>query len=230
MNNLRIADMAECEKPTEKLINEGCEKLSDAELLAVILRTGTKDLSVINLAQQILNGHPVFKGLSGLNSRDINSLMEIPGVGKTKASQILAVMEISRRMASQSKRDRLEFDSAESVADYFMEDVRYLTKEKVFALFLSSSNSYIHKILISVGGLNRSMLSPREIFVEALKINAASVILIHNHPSGDPTPSEMDILVTKKIKDLGDELGVTLEDHIIIGDGCYTSLYERGLL
>ena len=227
VTNLKISDMAIPEKPVEKLMEHGAASLSDAELLAIILRCGTRDMNVITLSQLILNSHPVYKGLRGLNYRDIYSLMDIPGVGKTKACQILALTEISRRIASETVRQSTEMNSPSDIADYFMEQVRYLTKERVYAVFLNSSMEYLHKILISEGSIDRSIVSARDIFHEALKVNARYVVVLHNHPSGNPEPSDMDILVTSRLYKLGESLGVDLLDHIIIGDGIYFSFKEH---
>lgn len=229
-NNLKIADMAEHEKPVEKLLRLGAEYLSDAELLAIILRTGDRDKSVLDLSQQILNSHPIYKGLNGLNYRHVNDLMSISGVGKVKASQILALNEISRRMSTERHYEKIKLDNPESVANYFMEKTRYLTKERVVALFESNSNECIHEVLISVGSLDRAMLPAREIFKEALMANAASIILMHNHPSGNPEPSDIDIIYTKKLKKQGEEMGIPILDHIIIGDGVYYSMKEKEII
>ena len=230
MNKLRIKDMADNERPVEKLAYYGADKLSDAELLAIILRTGSNDMSVIELSQMILNSHPIHKGLKGLNYRYIEDLIQIPGVGRVKASQIIAITEISRRMSSENSIDKIRLDSPDTVADYFMEEVRYLTKERVYALYFSTANDLIHKTMISEGTLDRSIMSPRDIFKEALRLDAASIILIHNHPSGNPRPSDMDIIITKRIKQLGEDMGIKLLDHIIIGDGIYYSLLENELI
>ena len=230
MQSLKIRDMAEHEKPVEKLLSYGAEMLSDAELLAIILRTGTSNMSVIELSQLILNAHPIYKGLSGLNYRYAYDLMDIPGVGKVKACQILALNEISRRMATERTSPELTLSSSESVANYFMEQVRYQTKERVYALFCSSSCGLIHKVMISEGSIDRSIITNRELFKEALKANAASIVLIHNHPSGNPEPSNVDLVITKRIKKMGDDMGIPLLDHIIIGDGVYYSMHEKGLL
>ncbi|MBO4591664.1 MAG: DNA repair protein RadC [Eubacterium sp.] len=230
MNNLRIVDMAENEKPVEKLMQYGAEVLSDAELLAIILRIGTNDISVINLAQKVLNNHPVHKGLRGLNYQDIKMLTEIPGVGKVKASQIKAVAEISKRMSTEVAKENVRFDNAYSIADYFMEECRYLQKERVYALFLNTANSLLYKLQLSEGSVDRSIVSPRELFKEALRHDATQVVIIHNHPSGDATPSDIDIMLTKNIYDMGIQLGIPLIDHIIIGDGVYTSLREQNLM
>ena len=230
MENLKIADMAENEKPVERLQKYGAEFLSDAELLAIILRTGTSDMNVVTLAQMILNSHPVYKGLKSINYRSVSDLMTIHGVGKSKAAQIMALAEISKRMNLSRKEEHVNLSSPDSVADYFMEEARYLDKERVYALFTSNDNSLLHRVMLSEGSINRSILSTREVFKEALKCNAASVILIHNHPSGNPSPSDMDILVTKQISDLGNKLEIPLLDHIIIGDGIYFSFKEEGII
>ena len=224
---LKISDMAEQEKPVEKLLEYGADALSDAELLAIILRCGTKDMNAINLSQLILNSHPVYKGLAGLNFRDFSGLMTIPGVGKTKACQILALTEISKRISSQTVRRDTKLSSPDEIASYFMEQVRYLEKERVYAVYLNSNMDYLHRVLISEGSLDRSIVSPREIFLEAFKVSARYVVLLHNHPSGSPEPSDIDIVITAKIRKLGESLGIDLLDHIVIGDGIYYSFREH---
>ena len=227
MNNLRIADMAESEKPVEKLLSTGTETISDAELLAIILRTGNDEISAISLAQQILNSHPIYKGLGGLNHRNPKELMDIRGVGKVKAAQILALTEISKRIASAERKDNVSFDSPFSVADYFMEEVRYLEKERVYVLFMTTDNSPFHKIKLSEGSIDRSIMDTRELYKEAVKYNAKSIILLHNHPSGNPQPSDADIIITKKIQEFGKMVEIPLLDHIIIGDAEYYSFKEH---
>ena len=230
MNNLRIADMAANEKPVEKLMEYGAEFMSDAELLAIILRCGTKEMSAIQLAQLILNSHPVHKGLVGLNYMSVDELTDIKGVGKMKASQIAALAEISRRLASHAFKSEISLNDADSVASYFMERTRYLTTERVYALFMTSSNSVIREVLLTTGTVNSSLISPREIFIEALKCDAVSVVIIHNHPSGNPEPSVEDVAVSRNIKKYGDDLGIRLLDHIIIGDKRFVSLKALGML
>ena len=230
MKYSKMSDMAKHERPIEKLLAMGPGSLSDAELLAIILRTGSKDMNVVELSQYILNAHPIHKGLRGLNYRHVSDLKEIGGMGDVKAASIIALTEISRRISSEKAREEVSFDSPESIADYFMEEVRYLTKERVYALFMNSNNVTFHKVLLSEGSIDRSILTPRELFVEALKANAVKIVLLHNHPSGNPVPSKADIVLTKRISLLGEEIGIELVDHIIIGDGRYTSLKESGEL
>ncbi len=227
---MKVADMADNEKPVERLIKYGAECLSDAELLAILLRTGTSEMNVISLSQMILNSHPVYKGLRGLHYRSYNDLIKVPGVGKVKAAELLAITEISKRINSLEKEDKISFKSPCSVADYFMEEVRFLTKERLYALFTATDGSLLHKVMLSEGSVNRSIVSSREIFKEALKHEATGFIMIHNHPSGDPSPSEEDILVTKRLEELGRKLEIPLLDHIIIGDGVYYSFIEKGII
>ncbi len=230
MNNLKIEDMSENEKPCEKMLSTGPESLSDAELLAIIIRTGNRNMNAINLAQSVLNYHNVYKGIPGLNYLSLKDMMSIPGIGKVKSCQLMAVIELSKRISESTFKPNIRYDSPESVADYFMERLRFLTKERVYAVFVSASYAILSDVLVSEGTIDKSILSPREIFLEALKVDASGVILIHNHPSGNPEPSDADIVISLKIQDLGKQLGIKLIDHIIIGDKIYISLHERGLI
>lgn len=230
MENLRVVDMADDEKPVEKALLYGIDHLSDAELLAIIIKCGTKEKSAIQLAQMILNKDPVYKGLQGLNYLSLTDLTSIPGIGKMKAAQIMAITEISRRMSRNSFKESLKLNDPKSIADYYMEKVRYLTREKVFVLYLSSSLNLLYEEQISEGTIDRSLVSAREVFKKAIKINASCIILIHNHPSGDPTPSEADLIITKKMVKTGEMLGIKVVDHIIIGDKKYFSIAERGYI
>ena len=230
MTNNRIKDMAASERPYEKTLEFGIGSLSDAELLALLLRSGTKDVSAIELAQTVLNAHPTIKGLPGLNYMSVSELTKIKGVGKVKACQILAITEISKRMSRESFKPNITFNSPSTVADYFMEECRYKTVESVFLLYLNSQNAIIKWKELSTGTVNASLLSPRELFLDALKNDAVSLILLHNHPSGNPCPSDKDIVITERIRKLGEELGIKLLDHIIIGDKKYYSFSEEGLI
>ena len=230
MENLRVVDMADDEKPVEKALMYGVASLSNAELLAIIIKCGTKEHSAIQLAQMILNKDPVYKGLQGLNYLSLDDLTSISGIKKMKAAQIMAVTEISRRMSRNSFKDKLKLNDPKSIADYYMEKVRYLTREKVFVLYLSSSLNLLYEEQLSEGTIDRSLVSAGEVFKKALKINATCLILLHNHPSGDPTPSEADISITRKLVKSGEMLGIKVVDHIIIGDKKYFSIAERGYI
>ena len=230
MENLRVVDIDDDEKPVEKALMYGVASLSDAELLAIIIKCGTKEHSAIQLAQMILNKDPVYKGLQGLNYLSLDDLTSISGIKKMKAAQIMAVTEISRRMSRNSFKDKLKLNDPKSIADYYMEKVRYLTREKVFVLYLSSSLNLLYEEQLSEGTIDRSLVSAGEVFKKALKINATCLILLHNHPSGDPTPSEADISITRKLIKSGEMLGIKVVDHIIIGDKNYFSIAERGYI
>ena len=217
--------------PYEKFLKFGPESLSEAELLAIILRTGTKNCSAVSLAEKILSlSKGKQKGLNALHHISLSELMEIPGIGEVKAVKIKCIGELSKRMARERAEDELRFDLPSTVASYFMEELRHEEKEMILLLSLDSRLHLIEKYVLSIGTVNASLLAPREVFVRALKCQASSVILLHNHPSGDATPSREDLLVTGKIKETGELVEIPLIDHIIIGDGCYTSLKEKNLL
>lgn len=230
MKHVTISSFAKEEKPVERMYEYGPQVLSDAELLAVILRTGTSKQNVVELSQMILQAHPNVKGIASLPYFSMQELMELSGVGIVKASQILALAEISKRISRQNAKEHMRFNSPESIADYFMEDVRYLAQEKTFAPFLDSSNSIIYQKQLAEGSIRKCFMEPREIFLQALKWNAVSIIILHNHPSGYPEPSEADRRITERIEKLGNELGIHLLDHIILGNKRYFSFKERGLL
>ena len=167
------------------------------------------------------------KGLTGLSSITIPELLKIRGVGKVKAVQIKCICELSRRTAKQSASAKLKFTEPEAIAAYYMQDLRLLEKEHMILVLLDSKCRKIADTVLSVGTVNASLVTPREVFAEALKYNAVSVVLLHNHPSGDAAPSHNDIAVTDRIVQAGKILGVQVIDHIIIGDNTYTSLKEK---
>ena len=177
MNNLRVVDMADNEKPVEKALMYGIDCLSDAELLAIIIKCGTKEHSAIQLAQLILNKDPVYKGIVGLNYLSLDDLTSIPGIGKMKAAQIIALTEISRRMSRNSFKDSLKLKDPKSIADYYMEKVRYLTREKVYVLYLSSALNLLSEEQISEGTIDRSLVSAGEVFNPT--VNSTSALFIY---------------------------------------------------
>ena len=219
------------EMPYEKFLKFGPESLSEAELLAVILRTGTRNCSAVSLAGKILSlSKGRQNGLNALHHISLSELMKIPGIGEVKAVKIKCIAELSKRMAKERAGDELRFDLPSTVASYFMEELRHEEKEMILLLSLDNRLHLIEKYILSIGTVNSSLLSPREVFVRAMKCQASSVMLLHNHPSGDATPSRDDLLVTGRIKETGELVDIPLIDHIIIGDGCYTSLKEKNLL
>ncbi len=227
---LTVKELPISERPYEKCEKYGAAYLSDAELLAVILRTGTKNLRSIDLAVNILNYPEASSGLKGLNYLTLKELTRINGIGRVKAIELLCLTEITKRMAKEIHRDSLRLVTPKSVADYYMQDMRHLNREQILLVMLDSKSKLIKDMVISSGTVNTSIMPAREIFVQALKQEAVNIILIHNHPSGDPSPSAEDLRVTKRIKEAGNFVGITLMDHIIIGDNRYISLKEQGLL
>ncbi|MDF2541988.1 MAG: hypothetical protein K0S47_1706 [Herbinix sp.] len=228
-NYLTVKELPSSEQPYEKCETYGAQALTDAELLAVIIRTGTKNLRSVDLAIHILNS-TTYKGLKGLNYVTMKELRTISGIGRVKALQLLCIAELTKRMAKETHKEQLKLVTPQSVADYFMQDMRHLTTEQVLLLMMDSKNRIIKDMVISTGTVNTSIMPTREVFLSALKYEAVNIILLHNHPSGDPTPSSEDIRVTKRIKEAGNLIGITLMDHIIIGDNRYISLKEQGLI
>lgn len=224
-----MKDIPNAERPYEKCLKQGAEALSDAELLAVLLRTGTKGENVLALAKRLLY-EDGGAGLLGIHQFSFQSLMKLKGIGKVKAVQILCLSELAKRLSKASVEPRLRFSSSQSVAEYYMEDLRHRNQEVMKLLLLNSKAELIDETNISKGTVNASLVTPRELFVEALKKEAVSMILLHNHPSGDPTPRRDDILTTKRISECGLLIGIELLDHIIIGNNCYVSFQEENLL
>ncbi|MGN0383302.1 MAG: DNA repair protein RadC [Eubacterium sp.] len=229
-NYNKISDLPMEERPYEKCLKAGPESLSDAELLAVIIRTGTRGFSSLQLALQVLAFSTQHTGLLGLMHISFEELISINGIGKVKAIQILCISELSKRISMSSSKKSLKFSNPASIARYYMEDLRHKENEVVYALFLDTKSFLIKSVIISSGTVNQSLMNPREILIEALKCNAVSIVLMHNHPSGDPTPSREDINSTKRMFEAGKLIGILVIDHIIIGDNRYISLRERGIL
>lgn len=229
-NYLTVKELPLSERPYEKCEQYGAVALSDAELLAVIIRTGSKKQRAIDLAVSILNYSGSYSGLKGLNYLSMKELTKINGIGRVKAIELLCLNELTKRMAKEIHRESLKLVTPQSVADYYMQDMRHLTREQVFLLMMDSKNKIIKDMIISAGTVNTSIMPTRELFIHALKNEAVNIILLHNHPSGDPTPSAEDIRVTKRLMEAGNLIGITLMDHIIIGDNKYISLKEQGLI
>ena len=218
------------ERPYEKCLESGPESLSDGELLAVLLRSGTRDCSSLELAWTILEKHPVYKGIAGLYHLNLPMLKEIPGIGNVKAIEILCVGELSRRLARATVDLDTDFSSPEYVAAYFMENMRHLETEKVMLLLLDGRHRLLKEISLSEGDSNSAIVSVTAIFLEAFRYEASSIILIHNHPSGYPEPSREDLVLTRRVKEAGELLGISLLDHIIIGDRCFVSMREQKMM
>lgn len=232
MKQENIAKRWECESgPYEKFIKYGAKALTEAELLAIIIRTGTRDYSAVELGEQILS--MVGKNNGGLNSLyhiSLKELMGIKGIGLVKAVRIQCITEFSIRMAKETAKEHLKFNNPATIAEYYKEELRHSDKEAVLLLLLDNKLQLIEEYFVSLGTGRASLLSPREIFIRAFKVQASNLILIHNHPNGIPKPSSHDISITKKVKEIGETIDVPLIDHIIIGDNKYMSFKESELL
>ena len=217
--------------PYEKFLALGPKALTEEELIAIILRTGTKNTPALKLAEEILSkASSKEEGLNGLHHISVQELMEIPGIGEVKAVKIKCMAEMAIRMARHKAAAKLKFDAPETVADYSMEEMRHQEKEKILLLLLDNRLQLIEEYMISLGTVNASLLSTRDVFVKALTCRASSFMLLHNHPSGDPAPSRNDIQITQKMKEAGELMDMPLIDHIILGNGTFISLKKEELI
>ena len=217
------------ERPYEKCLERGADSLTDAELLSVILRTGARGESALELSRKILAMQGERNGLLGIYHMSISDLTKIRGIGQVKAVQLKCIAELSRRISRSHFSEGICFKNPRSVAEYYMEELRHLEQEVLIVVMLNSKGIRITDQMISKGTVNASLISPREIFIEAMRSQAVSILMVHNHPSGIPDPSPEDIELTLRVKEAGRLLGIELLDHIIIGDCQAVSMREHGL-
>lgn len=227
MSGPKVKDWPSGERPRERLIADGPTALSDAHLLAVILRTGGGDRDVISLAMHLLDS---FGGLREIDRASVSSLRSIGGIGISKAAQLKAAFELGKRMMRETSDPNPQFPSSMDVYAYTAPYFKNLRTEHFIALLLDTRNRLIRQVRISEGTLNNSPIHPRECFREAIRESAAAVIFAHNHPSGDPEPSSDDVAVTGRLKAAGEVVGIRVLDHIVVGEGRYVSLKEKGIL
>ncbi len=219
------------EMPYEKFCTLGAGAMTDAELLAIVLRSGTRGLSSIEIARLILKNGKYEEGIETLFHMSLKELESIPGIGRVKAIQLKCICEISKRIAKNTARRSLNFNNPSSIAEYYYETLRHEEQELVYCMMLDSKNSLIGDVCITKGTVNSSLITPRELFLQAFSYHAVNIVLIHNHPSGDPTPSQEDIDITKRVYNAGNIIGITLLDHIVIGSEGYISIIaESGLI
>ena len=218
-----MKDMPLDEQPREKALKYGFSSLSDAELLAILLRTGTKELNVKELALEILKE---MNNLNGLQNSRISKLSSIKGVGKVKAITILAALELGKRFNKENNFKALKIRETKDVYNAYKDELENDVQEKFMAVFLNNQNIVLASKILFVGVSNQSLIEPKIIFKEAMLYNATRLIVIHNHPSGNPSPSKEDYLVTDQIKDAGNLLNIRLIDHLIIGKDNYFSFYD----
>lgn len=226
----KMKEIPESERPYEKVLHYGAGVLSDAELLAVVLRTGSKDANSVDTARNILKLHPVHKKLTAIYHLTLQQLMTIKGIGKVKAIQILCIAELSKRISRCHFEEQLSFFSPQSIADYYMEELRHLEREEIRVMFFDNKRHVLCDVKLAEGTVNSAVSTPREICAAGLKCGACSMVLVHNHPSGDTTPSKQDLLFTSQVSNAGEVIGIPLSDHIIIGAKGYFSMKERGFM
>ncbi len=227
MSDPRVKDWPENERPRERLLRFGASGMSDAQLLAIILRTGGGGKGVMALALQLLED---FGGLRNMDGAATGDLRRVKGLGTAKIAQLRASFELGRRLMRETLGDKPVLSSSRSVYSFFAPVVKNMKKEIFLCALLDAKNRFIREVKISEGTLTNSLIHPREAFKEAIRESAASIIFVHNHPSGDPEPSRDDLAVTEKLKNAGHIVGIAVLDHVIIGDGRYVSLKEKGML
>lgn len=225
MNNILIKDIPKSERPRERLVRFGAKNLSNEELISIILKTGTKESSVKELSTSILSK---YSDISNLKDLEINSLVNIKGIGKVKAIQLIAAIELGRRVYLDKNIDEVKIRGSEDVYNYFNDLLKDKKQEHFYALYLDNKKKVISKKLLYVGTINGSVAHPREIFKMAYLVSASFIICVHNHPSGDPNPSKEDIVFTNNLIEIGKLNNIPILDHIVIGNNCYYSFFEEG--
>ncbi|MCF0141445.1 MAG: DNA repair protein RadC [Mogibacterium sp.] len=224
---MRISKMPASERPREKLVYEDASRLSTSELLAILIRTGSRDKSAVQLAEDVLS---YCADYGGLGNTDVSELVKLEGIGLSKACSIAAGIELGKRMIAADPDTRPVIKGAEDAARILMNEFKYEKREHLVELILNTKGEVEAKITVSIGELSATSVHPREVFNPAIRKGAAGIIVAHNHPSGDPTPSEKDIEATRRLVDASRIIGIKLLDHIIIGNGTYTSLRAEGFI
>ena len=225
--SVTIREMPSEERPRERLKKHGAAALSTTELLAIQLRIGNKERSAVGLAEFLM---AEFSGLRGVANAGIDGLRKVKGIGPVKAIEIAAAVELGKRLAVLSDEPKITIRSPADIANLLMPELRDMKKECLKAIHLDTKNQVLKIITISVGILNSSLVHPREVFQEAITSSACSLIVAHNHPSGDPTPSPEDKSITRRLHECGELLGIELLDHVIVGDNRWVSLKESGVI
>jgi DNA repair protein RadC len=221
-----LKNWPEAERPRERLLRQGADALSDAQLLGIILRTGTGGRTAVDVGRDLLER---FGGLNGIAQAGINELTMVPGIGSAKAAEIKAAIELGRRHLKPTMAGA-SFCASKEVADFYQPRLRDARKEEFRCILLDTKNRLIREETVSTGSLTASLVHPRETFKSAVRESAAAVIFVHNHPSGDTKPSQEDILLTKRLVQAGDLLGIRVLDHVIVGDGNHFSFKDNGMI
>ena len=226
-NRKSVKNWPEQERPRERLLKHGAASLSDAHLLAILIRSGEGGRSAVDVGRELLER---FGSLAGIAQAGIAEICEVRGIGPAKAAELKAAIEIGRRY-QKPKLDGASFCSSQDVADFYRPRLKDAKQESFYCALLDVKNRFIHEaVVVSKGTLTASLVHPRDTFKAAIRESAAAVIFIHNHPSGDTRPSQEDILLTKRLVQAGEVLGIRVLDHIIVGDGSHFSFRDRGLM
>ena len=225
MNNILIKDIPISERPRERLVRYGAKNLSNEELISIILKTGTKEVSVKDLSTSILSK---YSDISNLKDLEINNLLNIKGIGKVKAIELIAAIELGRRVYLDKNIDSVKITGSIDVYNYFKDLLKDEKQEHFYCLYLDNKKKVISKKLLYVGTINGSTAHPREIFKMAYLVSASFIICVHNHPSGDPNPSNEDIVFTNNLIEIGKLNNIPILDHIVIGNNSYYSFFEEG--
>lgn len=221
-----MKSLPELERPREKLLLNGAEILTVSELIAVIIRTGSREESAMTLANNLLS--KTSKGIQDIATMSVEEIKEVKGIGDVKAAQIIAALELGRRVKS-AKLKKVKITSPKDIIDYFINEMSHLKREHFNIVMLDNKNYIIQIHNVSIGSLDTAIVHPREVYKKAIKRSSSSIILVHNHPSGDTRPSKEDISITKRLHECGEILGIRVLDHIIIGNG-YFSFKEENLI
>ncbi len=228
MNHVKLKNLPKSDRPYEKFLDLGAHALTDSELLSIIIRTGNRELSAVEVVHQILSGKQ--NNILNIYEFTVDELCRFPGIGKVKAIQIKAIAELSRRISKTKSGYNLKMNSPLSIANYYMEQLRHKDEEHFFVAYFDTACNFLGDEHLSIGCVNSAFVSPREIFKKALSKNAVALVMIHNHPSGNPTASKEDKRITKRVQECGDLLGIKVIDHIIIGDNRYFSFKEEKII
>lgn len=214
-------------RPRERLAAVGAGRLSSSELIAIIIGTGKRGMTSLQMAEKIMG---TFDGVGKLGAGDFNDIAAVEGMGPAKAAQLLAAIELGKRAGSEKSTSKPRLSSPLRVAEMLMPEMRHLEIEHFKALIVNNKNELLKQVDVAMGGLSAAIIHPRELYKAAIRANGAGLIVAHNHPSGDITPSREDVLLTRRLAEAGRILGIDFIDHIIIGDGCWLSLKEQGFL
>ena len=226
---MKMKDLPVLERPYEKLERYGEKVLSDAELLAIIIKSGTKDKTSVELAQEVLKLDYEGDGLNFLSNLSLEELQVIKGLGRINAIQIKAAIELACRLQSSVIRKKSKISGPEQLGYMFVNEMKNLNQEVIKTVLLNSKNQVIRIVTNSIGSINSAYTEPKEIFREPIRSNSARIIMVHNHPTGDCAPSENDIKFTRKVSQIGELLGIELLDHIVVGKSSFSSLKRMNL-